>query len=281
MVGETRPARAAQTRRIDDLVLLRSSIRPEKRQRNILKLSGSFWSEMVTGDLRVTIPLQHSHTAGVICVHTSHTDSSSHLILVFCGPHDLTAPRGVRSPVYNRIDHGIRLALERDAPLVVLGDAFGGVDVAEFASRARAQGLNPSRVYEYFREPSNTRLEVTRTFAWLAVEHRFPSLRAVHFVTDGWHLPRVLAYAHGEVGRFLAGRSLDLVGQAASGGVAMSPEQLEYELEREARGIMDYLSGRPHTPRGEPRGRPEHVSTDLAQQALDAIAAAVPLTDPT
>jgi hypothetical protein len=182
--------------------------------------------------------------------------------------------------VYNRIDHGIRLARERDASLIILGDAFGGQDVAEFASRARTQGLNPSRVYEYFREPSNTRLEVTRTFAWLAAEQLFPQLRAIHFVTDGWHLPRVLAYAHGEVERFLPGRPLDLVGQAATGGVAMTSEQLEYELEREARGIMDYLSGRPHTPRGEPRGRPEHVSTDLAQQALDAIAAAVSLTDP-
>ncbi len=234
----------------------------------------TWWERLMCG--HESFPPRHFIHAGAFV--SAHSDPTSALVLVFCGPHELTAPRGVRAPVYNRIDAGIELARNRDVPLVILGDAFEGEDVREFTERATMKGIDPDRVYQGYRNPSNTRLEVARVFSWLLRVHTFPALRTLYFVTDPWHLPRVLTYAHGEAQRHLSRHSFDLVGHAAHGGLPLTPQQLAYEIDRETRGIADYLLGNPHTPRGEPLGKPEHVHADLAAEALAAIERAIPIS---
>lgn len=150
---------------------------------------------------------------------------STTAVAMFCGPHD----EGDRAPT-RRIDHAIRLALTRNLPLIVAGDAFGGEEVRAFQTRAQEAGVRVVLTAFDVRRCTLSDAQATAT----RLRELGHDLDRVHLVTDWWHMTRSWVMMRGEV------RTSILIVPAP---VFKGPLPCFRTLWNELRGAWHYLSG--------------------------------------
>ncbi len=151
-------------------------------------------------------------------------------VVVFCGPHD----EGEQTPT-RRIDHAIQLARERNFPLFIAGDAFGGEEVRCFQVRAWSAGV--LTVISAF-DSRHCTLSDAQAVAAEIIGRRLDHLNHVHLVTDWWHMERASVMLERELARILE-RAVRV--QPASVFTGPAPSSLVHENER--RGLADYRAG--------------------------------------
>ncbi|MFH1632059.1 MAG: ElyC/SanA/YdcF family protein [bacterium] len=181
-------------------------------------------------------------------------------VVVFCPPRYKDA-YGVEKIWLGRLHRGIELALHYNCPLVIVGDANGGKDNAEFECVARQSGVvdvvisrNGHRI-----EDENTRGDARAAYRALLDDTRLAKVQSGIFVTCWYHIPRT---------RLALWRARQEVYPECS--VRWTPSavwrKVIYGLARlldfksgELRGCVDYVLGRPQISRGEPMGKPDFV----------------------
>lgn len=176
---------------------------------------------------------------------------TTHAVVMICGPHHPKfSPDGSvlchsfhqGTRCFSRIDHATMRARRDGAPLIVAGDANGGLDVQRYTDHARAYGVQAfSCVWDGVDPPaSNTLLDVRMAIETL-LQSSFLFQRFI-LVTDGWHIPRAMLLAMAESKRLCAqnGRALLDVSFDACAASWQPPEEL---LMREKAGAMAIAAG--------------------------------------
>jgi len=171
----------------------------------------------------------------------------SALVLHFCGPHR----DGSWSPLYHRLEAAVHVAREECAPLLVVGDAYGGRAVEHFVAFARERGIEAVGAFD---PGARTLSDVYASLLAIHDRSEFAVVDRVFVVTDDWHVERCLEMLRGERDRFLPGRPVRFLDRST----AVGPRPPAWVLDGERRGIRDYLAGNPYAPFGEPFGKPAH-----------------------
>ncbi|NBS41203.1 hypothetical protein EBS80_00905 [bacterium] len=176
--------------------------------------------------------------------------------LMFCGPHHTDA----WSPMYHRVAHAASVARETCSPLLIVGDAFNGRAVEHFAEYARQNGIH--NVIGAFDPGERTLTDAQAGLRTLRDRADLANVTGILVVTDDWHYHRAAHMLVGEARKIVPGRALHVHDRSTDIG----PRPPHWVVEGEAKGIADYLSGRPYVPFGGPFGKPRHplaASRDL------------------
>lgn len=132
---------------------------------------------------------------------------AAHAIVMICGPHhrkydadgrQVCSAHHEGTRCFQRLHHAREIALFKNAPLFVCGDANGGADVDVYVRSAHAYGVAADGCYWTGKDPraSNTLIDVRMALEFLlrsSVEWEGFTL-----VTDGWHMPRAYLLAFKE-----------------------------------------------------------------------------------
>lgn len=180
-------------------------------------------------------------------------------VVMFCGPHRSNE----WSPLYHRIDHAVAVSRETGVPLVVAGDAWDGRALAHFVERARMADAGP--VYEAYDPGGYTESDARAVLRLLRDHPDFVAVDRLLVVSDDWHVARCMVMLWGEARTILPRRALVLCDRSTTAG----PRPPADRIDDEARGIQDYLAGRPRRPRGTPFGKPFVTADSVASAATE------------
>lgn len=161
------------------------------------------------------------------------------VVAMFCGPREGEDGSCVSM---SRIDVAIKLSLELGAPLLIAGDGHLGADTAVFAERARVRGVTMVLdLYSGRYLRPNTLSDAIEIAECVLTHPDLVEIRAVHVVTDAYHVTRASTFLVGELERLCAGqRSAPGVMMRGFEGAVVSPDVLA----NEARGVQQYLGNR-------------------------------------